>query len=86
MFYTYVLYNRVKFYIGFSKNLKKRIEAHYKKKVHTSKRMGKFEMVFYEAFKSEKDARRREKYFKTTKGRKALKLMLRESLSYSGVI
>lgn len=39
-----------------------------------------WEMIFYEAYKSMVDAKRREKYFKTTKGRKALKIMLRDSL------
>jgi len=39
-----------------------------------------FELVFYEAYKSKKDAQRRETYFKTTKGKRALKLILQESL------
>lgn len=53
---------------------------HKMKGVYTTKRMGELELVFYEAFKSEKDARRREKYFKRTKGERTLKLMLKESL------
>jgi len=39
-----------------------------------------FHLVFYEAFLSKEDAKRREGYFKTNKGKKALKLMLLASL------
>ena len=38
-------------------------------------------LIFYEAFKSERDARRREEYFKTTKGKRALKIMLKETIN-----
>jgi len=37
--------------------------------------------MFYEAFILEKDAKRREKYFKTTKGKRVLRLMLKDSLN-----
>jgi len=82
MFYVYLLKskNSKKIYAGFSKNLKSRLKTHFTKGVYTTKRMGNIELVFYEAFKSEKDARRREKYFKTTKGKRTVKLMLKYSL------
>ena len=82
MYYVYILRSKEngKIYTGFTKDLKSRIKAHFKKGVHTTKRMGKIELIFYEAFASEKDARRREIYLKTTKGKRALKLMLRNSL------
>ena len=35
-------------------------------------------LFFYEAYRNEKDAKRREEYFKTTKGKTTLKLMLKE--------
>jgi len=70
-----------KIYIGRTDDLKRRIKEHYNKKVWTTKRMKRVELIFYEAFKSKKDAIRRERYFKTTKGKKALKIMLKESLS-----
>jgi putative endonuclease len=82
MFYVYILKSNAngKIYTGFSKNLKNRIRTHFAGGVHTTKRMEGLELVFYEAFKSEKDARRREIYLKTTKGKRALKLMLKYSL------
>ena len=80
MFYLYVLKGDKKIYIGRTDDLKRRIKEHYNKKVWTTKRMKRVELIFYEAFKSKKDAIRRERYFKTTKGKKALKIMLKESL------
>jgi predicted GIY-YIG superfamily endonuclease len=35
-------------------------------------------LIFYEAFLHQQDATRREQYFKTTAGKRALKLMMRE--------
>lgn len=78
MYYVYVLYSKTvnKCYVGFSSNLKERLRDHLSKSVHTTKRMGDFELIFYEAYLVKSDALRREKYFKTTKGKRALKLML----------
>jgi len=82
MYYVYILKGSRtgRMYSGFSSNLRNRIAKHKSGGVHTTKRMGKIELIFYEAYKSEKDARRREKYFKTTKGKRSLRLMLKGSL------
>ncbi|MAG44459.1 hypothetical protein CL633_01050 [bacterium] len=40
-------------------------------------------LIFYEAYLNRKDALRREKYFKTTKGKVSLRLMLREFFKFS---
>lgn len=82
MFYVYFLrsVNNGRIYTGFTKDLEERLHKHKNKGGYTTRRMGKIELIFYEAFKVEKDATRRERYFKTTKGKKALKLILRESL------
>ncbi len=82
MFYVYLLKSKVngKIYTGYTKDLKLRLQKHRSGGVHTTKRMGEFELVFYEAFKNGKDARRREKYLKTTKGKRTIRLMLKSSL------
>ena len=80
MFYVYILKGTNRRYIGRTENFRNRVKEHLRGKVWTSKRMKKVELIFYEAFKSKEDAIRREKYFKTTKGKKGLKLMLRASL------
>ena len=81
MYYTYILWSKKdkKFYIGYSENLEKRLQAHRKGQVHTTVRLKAPELIFYEAFVSKEDALRREEYFKTTKGKKTLRLMLRAS-------
>ncbi|MFH1561651.1 MAG: GIY-YIG nuclease family protein [Patescibacteria group bacterium] len=78
--YTYVLRCRKaeKLYVGFTGNLKRRLEQHKSGQVHSTKRLGNCELIFYEAFVSKEDAQRREKYLKTTKGKRTLKLMLKK--------
>ena len=82
MYYVYILRSlrNGDLYTGFIKNFKSRIKTHFYRGVHSTARMGKIELIFYEAFRSERDARRREKYFKTTKGKRTLKLMLKDSI------
>lgn len=88
MYYVYILQSREngKIYTGFSGNLLNRLKAHKNKDVHTTKRMGKVELIFYEAFKSKSDAKRREKYLKSTKGKRTLKLMLEDSYNKAIVV
>jgi putative endonuclease len=82
MYYVYVLYSKDenKFYIGSTSDLKRRVEEHKAGKVHTTCRYKSITLLFYEAFYGKEDALRRECYFKTTKGRKSLRLILRDSL------
>ena len=83
MYYVYILwsYEQSKFYIGYTNDIKRRLSEHRAGKVHSTKRYTQFTLLFYEAFIAQEDAIRRELYFKTTKGKKALRLMLRHSLS-----
>ena len=37
-------------------------------------------LIYYEIYKNKKEAKRREKYFKTTKGKTTFKIMLKEYL------
>ena len=83
MFYVYFLKSRSfpgQTYIGYSSDLKQRIKMHNASLVFSTKPYVPWELIFYEAYKNRFDAKRRETYFKTTKGRKALKLMLKKSL------
>ena len=83
MFYcVYIFFDNTqeRFYVGFTANIERRIKEHNRGQNWTTKRMLNRKIVFTECFTSEEDARRREKYFKTTKGRKTLKIMLRGSL------
>ncbi len=82
MYYTYILKMiSDKFYIGYTDNLKRRLQEHKCGHVNTTKKFLPIQLIFYEAFLNKKDATRREKYFKTNKGKITLRLMLREFLN-----
>ena len=82
MHYVYILLSLrdQKFYIGRSDDLKRRKEEHDLGKVISTKHRRPLKLIFYESFSDKKDAIRREVYFKTSKGKSTLKMMLRESL------
>ncbi len=56
-----------KLYTGFTNNLKNRLDKHNQGKIFftKSRRPFKLILIYYEAYLSEEDARKREKYFKT---------------------
>ncbi|MFA5144038.1 MAG: GIY-YIG nuclease family protein [Candidatus Omnitrophota bacterium] len=83
MYYAYVLYSLKdkEFYIGYTTNVDKRCEEHASGKTPSTSPRRPFKLIYYEAHLSKKDALRRESYFKSTKGRTALRQILRDSLS-----
>ena len=62
MFYVYILRSKKdkKLYTGSTNNLVKRFKEHNSGKVHSTKSRRPLELIYYEAYKSEKDARARE--------------------------
>ncbi|MDO8505951.1 MAG: GIY-YIG nuclease family protein [bacterium] len=62
MNYTYILKSKKdsQFYLGSTTDLKKRVKEHNDGKVFSTKARKPFELVYYEAYKSESDARKRE--------------------------
>lgn len=80
--YVYILLSIKdgKFYIGFTEDLKKRLAEHNEGKSFATKCRRPFELIFYEGYRNKYDALRREKYFKSTKGKTTLKSMLKEYL------
>ncbi len=71
-------------YIGFSANLEKRIETHNSGGNKSTAHRRPLKLVFCEFYLFEEDARKRELYFKTTMGKKAIKLMLASTLAKMG--
>lgn len=82
MYFVYVLISRKdkKFYIGFSKDVDNRIKEHNSGKNPSTVGRRPLELIYYEAHQSEQDALKRERYFKTSKGRTVLKQILKDSL------
>jgi len=81
-YYVYVLRSQVKDYIytGFTENLVNRIKEHNDKEELSTKHYAPFDLIHYEAYRNIKDAKRREGYLKTTKGKTTLRTMLKEFL------
>jgi putative endonuclease len=86
--FVYVLLSEKdrKFYIGFTHDLPKRILQHDEGLVQSTKGRGPLKLIFYEAYLDERDATRRENYFKTSKGKRTLRLMLKELLNSESIL
>ena len=67
-------------YTGFTENLKTRLERHNSGAVPSTRPRRPFELVFYEAYRDKLDAKRREIYLKSTKGKRTLRTMLQDFL------
>ena len=79
---VYILYSLKdnKLYIGFTTDLKRRFAEHQSGNTKSTAPRRPLKLIFCEYYLSKDDAIRREKYFKTTAGKKTIKLMLKESL------
>lgn len=72
------------FYIGYTTNLHQRLTAHIQGSSKATEPRRPFILLLCEYYLSMHDATRREKYFKTTAGKKTLRLMLKDSLLLVG--
>jgi len=81
MYYVYILKSKKleKIYIGFTYDLKKRLIKHNSGYVLSTKPYVPWRLVYYEAFISNKDARREELFLKTGKGRERIKYLLKNT-------
>ena len=87
MFYVYILKSKKdhKHYIDFSVDLKQRIQKHKNGLVTSIKHRLPVELVYYEAYKSKKDALNREKQLKRfAKAYTSLQLRINNSLMLEG--
>lgn len=78
--YVYVLQSikNKDLYIGYTRDLKKRLREHNNGLNFSTKSYRPWQLIHYEAYRNEKDAKRREKYLKTNQGSRLLKRMLKE--------
>jgi len=67
-------------YTGFSEDLKQRIKDHNSGKVISTCNRRPLKLIHYEAYIKESDARRRERYLKTSEGKRFLKQQIRDLL------
>ena len=85
MYYTYILQSKKdkNFYTGYTNNLKKRFDEHNSGKVASTKNRIPFDLVYYEACSNQQDATHREKYLKTSWGKRYIKTRLKNYLTGS---
>lgn len=75
MHYVYVLHSEVdgQLYTGCTADLRKRFLEHNAGKVFSTRNRRPLKLIYFEACLSEQDAFRREKYLKTTYGKRYIK-------------
>jgi len=83
MYYVYVLFcERDKhFYTGFTNDLERRLDEHKKGKVYSTRRRLPVKLVYYEASINQEDALHREKYLKSTYGKRYIRNRLKHFLN-----
>jgi putative endonuclease len=82
-YYVYVIENDQdrSWYIGFTTNFKNRILEHNAgKSPYTSRKAGKWKIIYAECYLSKKDALGREEFLKSGSGRRFLKNQLKDYL------
>jgi putative endonuclease len=82
-YYVYVLKSQKdgKKYVGFTKNLKQRLEQHQTGKVDSTVNRRPLFLIYYEACINIDDATHREKYLKTYHGKMFIKQRLKSYLT-----
>ena len=81
MYYVYALKSRKdgRFYVGCT-DLRKRIAEHNDGKVRSTRHRIPFDLLYYEASENQSDTLHREKYLKTTYGKRYLRNRLKHAL------
>jgi len=79
MYYNYILLSKKdnKRYIGYTKDLKRRLKEHNDGKNKSTKFRKPLTLIYYEACLNEKDAIKREKYLKSQWGNKYINKRLK---------
>ena len=82
-YYVYALRSLAdrQFYVGLTRNLPARVQAHNLGRVSSTKARVPFELVYWEGSLNVHDAAQREKYLKTAWGKRYLKGRLRRYLT-----
>ena len=78
MYFVYIICSKItrKRYIGQTNNLERRLNEHNIRQNRFTSGKGPWEVVYQESFETRTEAMRREKFFKSGKGREFLKNIL----------
>jgi len=81
-FYVYILrMGNGQLYTGFTSDIRRRLKEHQAGQVHSTAKRQPVTLIHYEAYKLDSDARRREKFLKTTEGKRLLRQQIRDLLT-----
>ncbi|MCD4832923.1 MAG: GIY-YIG nuclease family protein [Bacteroidales bacterium] len=82
-YYVYILQSEKDkmFYVGYTKDLDNRIRLHNSGQVSSTKTRRPFKIVYYEACFNQQDATHKEKYLKTSWGKRYIKNRLKNYLT-----
>ena len=85
-YYVYVLRSKKtdQWYTGYTEDLRKRFKEYNDSKSTYTKKRGPYELIYYESYKNEDDARSRELQIKSGTGKAYLRKRLNRFLSLSG--
>jgi putative endonuclease len=83
MYYVYILRSEIdsNFYVGYSNDLKNRLMQHEQGLVTSTKNRRPLKLVYYEACLNQQDATHREKYLKSSWGKRYIKARLKNYLT-----
>jgi putative endonuclease len=83
MYYTYILESQKDggWYIGFTSDLKRRLQDHNSGQSKSTKSRVHFKLIYYEAYIDKRDAEGRERFLKSGLGRNYIKKQLSNYLS-----
>lgn len=81
-YYVYILYSfkDKKLYIGFTNNLRRRLQQHARGEVESTKNRRFLKLIHYEYFINKEDAEAREKYLKSGYGHQQLQQFLKRTM------
>ena len=79
MYYVYILKSEIdnNLYVGYSSDLKNRFQQHTEGLVPSTKNRRPLKLLYYEACLNQLDATHREKYLKTSWGKRYIKARLK---------
>jgi putative endonuclease len=84
MFYVYMLLSEKdgNLYVGYTPDLKKRVEKHNNGFVIATKYRRPLKLIYYESYLKSTDAKRQEIFLKGGKGKEELKIQLKDCFEY----
>ena len=79
MYYLYILLNeaRTRTYTGVCHDIHKRLRDHNEGRVQSSRPYRPYKVIYTNAFETLSEARKEERFYKSSTGRRRLKLMFR---------